>query len=268
MALNTLAISAWSIGGSVIADLEGGTIEVTGDDVRNDSVTQGMESRQLQKRQVAVDSGLMTTLTNPDRVSDLNVTALTLGGNNLLTYGVQDLSLNIGYTRAEVPQLGSRWRVPQNVKITISGEVTWAIPDAGTFDFLADMFSATHSDVVKVLSVTINGVSVTLPTLLTGLRWSGERDGLQLVTASLSPRAPAGGAYPTAPTGTTSLLEKALNDFRTPLTCSFVTKAVGGRNIAGDFIFDTVSLEVRDAELVMTRYRMISTGAVTGVLTT
>lgn len=262
MALTTLDISALSIGGSsFLTDLPNATATIEGDVVRNDSITDTEESEQLQKLSCRLSLPLMSTTSNPDRVSDLNVTVATLGGENLLTYGLQELTLDVSYARQEKPNAGSWFKYPQNVKRRITGSVLFSVPDAGTATMLSKLASTTHSDKVMTIACTVNSVAISMPVLLQSVEWQGERDGLQMLRCSLGAR--KGTANPT---GTTSLLEKALNAYRTALAIVLTTKASGGQTISGDFIFDSLSFQVRDGELVMAEYAFLSQGAFTSVV--
>lgn len=263
MAATTVELAALSIdASSFLADLPNLTATIEGDAVRNDNITDDMESEQLQKLSCRIQAPLMSTVSNPDRVSDLNVTVATLGGENLLTYGLQELTLEIGYARQERPSAGSWFKFPQNVKRRISGSCTFSVPDAGTATMLSKLASTTHSDKVMTLACTINGVAISLPVLLQTVEFQAERDGLQMLRCSLGARKGS-----VTPSGTTSLLEKAINAFRSTVAIVATTKAVGGQSIAGNFIFDSVSLQVRDGELVMTDYSFLSQGTFTSTVT-
>ena len=265
MAATTLDISTISLAASsYLLDAEGMTWTIGTETVRNDSLTDDMESEQVQKITHSLDIPLMSSLTNPDRVSDLNMTAATLGGDNLLTTGLSSLDLDISYARADRPSAGSMFKHPQNVKRRLTGRVEFAVPDSGDIPLVTAVGSTTHADKVLSLSFTINAITFTLPVLLTNVVTSADRDGLIMISADLGPRKPVGGgAYPSAPVGTSSLLEKAINDYRTPIAVVVATKAVGGRSGTGNFIFDSVKLEARDGGLVMVRYGLINQGTVT-----
>ena len=267
MAAITLDVAAASIGGnSFLTDLEGCTFTLETDTVDNHSIVSPGVSKQVQKIKGTFDFPMFSTSTIPDRISDLNLSVATLGGTSLLTFGLESLKLSVGYVRQQRPNAGSPFHYPQNTIIEISGSARVATPDTGITPFLGDAASTTHSDRVKSLSFTLNGVAITLPVVITGAGVPFERGGLQMCDISLGPRVPASGAYPSAPTGTTTLLEKALNAYRTPLAISATTKATTGLVISGsNFIFDPWELEITDGGLVVPKYKFVNVGAFTVV---
>ena len=180
MAAESVAISALSVAGSsYLTDLEGCTFTLDTETVRNDSVTDDAESEQVQKITGTFDLPLMSTLSNPDRVSDLQVTGFTVGATNALTLGLERASIEVAYAQAEVPTVGTAFRVRQNVKRRVSGSARVAVSNTGVVPLLGDAANTTHSNRVKTITAVVNGVTIEFPALITGETWSAERDGLQ-----------------------------------------------------------------------------------------
>ncbi len=265
MAATVLQFNSFTIGGSsFLTDLESITATIDSDTVENHGLTNDMVGEQVAKVGCRLEVPLFSTISTPERVSHLGLTACTLGTPNLLTdYGVESLDFNVAYQQVQRPSAGSLFRYPQNVRRNITASVTFGVPDTGLLPMLTDMTSATYGDRVKNLSFTINSVVTTLPVLLKSTQLAGQRDGLQMVTAELGPRVPTSGAYPAAPTGTTSLFEKALNSYRTGLAVVLSNTVTTGETLSGTFLFDGLQLQIRDGALVMANYSFVSQGAFT-----
>lgn len=232
------------------------------DTVRDDALTDNMESEQVVKAKFSINFSLFSNIGDPERVSHLNLSAASLGGDDIKALGIDTLSLSVSYARKDKPQAGSLFPWPQNTKIRITGSVSFQVEDDGGMPYMEDAVAALYTARVKTLSFTLNGTAVTLPILLTNCKWTAERDGNQMFSADFGPRKPTSGVYPVAPTGTSTLFATSLNAFRAALAV-VINNAATGESVAANCIFDKADLEIRDGQLVPVKYSMVSVGAFT-----
>jgi hypothetical protein len=85
---------------------------------------------------------------------------------------------------------------------------------------------------------------------------------------TLNSRWATGANNPTAPTGTTSLLEKAFNAPGTALAIVATSRATNGISYSGNFVIESARVAINQADAIMTQYRFRSSGAVTATATT
>lgn len=215
-----------------------------------------------------LETGVMSTLSTPTRVSHLDISAMTVDGTAYRTM-LRGGSFEGSFTVQEGRAAGDKWRVPIVTKKDYSVRAEIMIPRSGTANplrtILGDLLGATAADLAMAFSITINSVAVTLPMLLVNATVKGAVGDLTIVEIELKGRAPDSGSYPTAPTGTTSLLEKALNDAGTAVAFSFTphNDAGEGANIAGNAVFGGFGFDFNGGDLINHRYTLLTTGAVT-----
>lgn len=254
-------VSVFSIGGnSLLGYFENAELTINSQDRDGSVVTRRGRSPVPTKRNASLSVPLFSG-TAGDFVSHLDVSAFTLGGVDLSDY-LRGGSLNITNGFAESSAVGDLWQVPQWVSKDITATVEIDLPDAANHAVTALMDNAV-SDLDIALSITINSVMITVPMLISTFTWSTSSTELQRVTLNLKGQDPLTGDYPTAPTGTTSLLEKALNAAGTALAVSVTEKSANGYNYAFNSVIESASFSWNDGELIPINYTLLSTGAVT-----
>lgn len=242
----------------------GETLDVDGAPMPNPSM-----SAQAMSLGGRLEIGAFSTKSAPTRVSHLDISAVTVDSVDLVTMFKRG-SFEASYTIQEGKAAGSVWKVPVVTKKDFTLRLEFMIPLSGTANALRSIvsqhLSGTVTDLNMTVTVTINSVSFTLPCLLVGAEVGGSDGELTMVTLELKGRAPdVGTTYPTAPTGTTTLIEKAINAPGIAVAFSFTPHSASGEgaNIAGNAVFGAFGFDFNADEIINERYTLLSTGAVT-----
>lgn len=197
------------------------------------------------------------------RVGAIDVSALTLGGVNIYAE-VESANISIvnAFRRAE--GVGDKWRGFSFTKQRASGTITMMVPtDFASLDQpLLDCFSSTIPDRDMVLAFTVNGAAWSIPFVIERAAHSVVRDDLQKIVFTLAP-----GGAPTLPSGTGSLILKAMNAPSVSQTLVLSSKAAGGIAYGGEFLPESVGFSFTRGELIVTDYSYISEGTITAAAT-
>lgn len=201
--------------------------------------------------------------TTSDAATHLDLTSLAIGGTTLTCF--TSTTLNISYAKANVPCAGSRYKMEDNTKLILDAEIVVQVVDtlAATIMSVFNNGAALSASNVTY-SLVYNGVTYTIPMLMQAVDLVAEREGMQELRIKLQGRSPDTGNYPSAPTGTTGLLQKALNAFNTAIAISF--QSITGTNgvaISGNVKFDSASFTIEDEQIVPVNYVFRSYGAMT-----
>jgi hypothetical protein len=261
-------VSVFTLGGTaLIATFRGGEVTFTNMDDEGHTATMKANSPQLVKKSVDLKFSLVDNVSGISRVTNLNVSALTIGGTAYVAE-LESGTMTIGYVSQEVDGVGDMFTYTQNIRL---GDVTLSAnlycPAAAVPAIVGLGASATASDAVLDVTLTINGVSFTMPMFISSVGHSVERDGPQMIPVTLKLRDDGDANIPNAPTGTTTMLEKAFNAFKTALTLAFTTKASGGITYAGAFVFSGVTVTFANKAVVGIDFEMANQGAVTATVT-
>jgi hypothetical protein len=201
--------------------------------------------------------------TTSDAATHLDLTSLAIGALTFTCFS--SCALNISYATAPVPCVGSRYKLEDNTNLILTADVTVQAV-SGTASTLMIPFNnaAALSTSNVTFTLIYNGVTYAIPMLIQEVSLVAERDGIQDINIKLEGRAPDTGAYPTTPTSTTGLLNKALNDYNTAVAVSFQSiTSTNGVNVSGNFKFQSASFEIADEQIVPVSYQFRSEGAVT-----
>jgi hypothetical protein len=254
-------VSLYTLDGtSVLATYENVTLEVTEDQVDGSSIGRMGKTAQGVKLSGRIDTSLMSTFSTPDRVSHLDLSAMALGATSYLA-SLRRLRLSGSYEQKMRAGVGALNVRPQNVKKDYAASAEFDADDTVASAIMIAMASPTYANRNAVLGFTLNSIAYTFPMRMQKAGVRVQRDDLQLVTLDLAGRSPDSGAYPTAPVGTTSLLEKAINVPETAIAFAFTSKAAGGVAMSGSCIFSSFDIEINDGELVRSQYSFNTTGA-------
>jgi hypothetical protein len=254
-------VSVFSIGGaSQLAYFKNVSFEYSPALADGRAVNSRTPRNDVVKRSGKIMTGLMSnvgTNTTDARVANLDVTELLVGTQTYISY-LRGGSLSINNTFGEGSGVGDAWKVPIWTTQKISGNVQIAV-DSATFPAglgaIVDGSIAGHN---LAFAVTINGVALSLAAVVSGWKHVFENDTVQMIDISFEQR----GALTGAP-ATTTALGAAITQPGTAVACVLTSKASTGSSYAGDFVYDSVSFNFNDAEIISTEYTLISTGAIT-----
>lgn len=191
-------------------------------------------------------------------VSGLNMTALTIDSVNVLDY-CQGLNFQGTNAFKDVEGVSDEWKFRQFLKQTLTCSGQFLInTDAATEDgLILDAASGTLSNLNMVVAFTINSVAFSVPFMIKSAKHSWTRGDVQMWDFSFVQR----GAI-TSPSGTSSLLTKAINAPGTVQALIVESKTTGGLNYDGDFFVESFGFSVNKQDAVITNYRWISEGAI------
>lgn len=208
-----------------------------------------------------IDVSLRSTSTGSgDSVSHYDAGSLTVAGRTFTCY--KSAGINISYKKAVRPCVGAKYRSEDNTKLILSGEFDLA-PENGDAAAMMTPFDAAAAYTAKNgnWSLAIDGTTYTIPVRIIEAELVGEDADSQMLRVRWEGRSPASGNYPAAPTGTTGLLQKALNAYNTALAFTFQSKAsTVGVAVSGNFKFESVSLKIEDEQLIPVQYSLRSDG--------
>lgn len=229
----------------------------------------------LSAQPVGKDASFETTnhsvLSAPLKVSALDVSAFTIGGGSYVGL-FSSFELSGTNTFDEARGGNNIWSYKQFITKDYSATGTIRIDDASNVlralhaDFHnAGTNTAQRQALQMALAFTINGVSVSVPMTLTNVEHGVSESGVQQYTVTLSGQSPDTGDYPTAPTGTSTLLEKAFNAPQTALAILFTpigTVGQGGQ-LGGNVKIASFQISVQERNLVLERYTFVNDGPIT-----
>lgn len=196
---------------------------------------------------------------------NLDVGALAIGGNTQLAYNKSG-SLTISTTTKDVRGMGERWFKPKIVKkkIEMAGSFLLDSASNATEEYVLKHMSSTLTDKNVVATVTLDGTAYTFPSLLKSASLKIQDSDVQMVDFVLAGRSYADTPLtnmPTAPTGTTTLSEKAINTVAA-LTFEFET-ATTGVNFAGSLVITGLKISWGEDQLIKAEYTFETYGTVT-----
>ncbi len=224
------------------------------------------QNKQKTKLGGKISVGLWSDIATDQRVSHLQLSAATLGSLNLLSPDIIfSMHLGIRNTLKMQPGAGQLWSYATVMDGEFEGSLDLGMDSSVIPQPIIDSFSPTYADSHKVLAFTIGGTGVSVPFTQGELVLPIEKGGFMKYTMALQDRSARSGVT-ILPTGTTSLLQKAINDPKTAIAFAF--QAYDGADspaIAGDMVFESVGLDIIDGELVPIKYNFATSGVVTGV---
>lgn len=261
-----LDVSILSIGSiDLLADTVGARLTLSSETAESKAIGRLGASPQVVKRTASLSVDLLNAKTLPNRVSHLDCSVFTLGGTSFLA-DLSNLSVTLGYSLESASAVADEWQFRQVVAKSISGSCDLKVPTA-SIPLLNSIDGAITTWSLDI-SFTLNGIAVTIPAIIESVEHGVAVDGIQTLSVKWAGRDPQTGDYPTAPTGTTTLLEKALNAPTTALAVEYETKAANGTNCTGSVVFTGGSFAIKDGEIVQNQYSFEFQGAPVNVLST
>lgn len=249
---------------SVLATFDGITIDLSNMTGNAGSLlAKGQKSIILKSEATVTVPIRPVSTTTGDSATHLDVSSLAFGGFTFTCFSSTGMSIN--YAKQTVPCVGERYKKVDNTKLILAGKVTVQCDDGTAEAFMVPFDDgAALSDSNGDYSLGFNGVTYTFPSVIQKAVFKGERDGIQEVEISLEGRSPDSGNFPSAPTGTTGLLQKAMNAYNTAIAFAFQSKSsTVGVNITGNVKFDSVEFTIADEQIVPTNFVFRLYGAVT-----
>lgn len=270
-------VSVYSLdGSSQLAFWKGASIEVAQDfgDVRPLSRTH--LSPQPVKKSVTVSTSLLSTVSAPVKVSNLNVTAFSAGGTSFLAK-LRGGSFSVSYNHAESSGVGDYWKFPEIVSWGFSMTAQFKVGTANASSVSGVMAplmfgsngGATVANSKMTMIVTINSVTFELPMYMERASHQFTDGDVQVWEGTWQGSGLDSGTYPTTPTGSSDLLAKCINAPRTPVVILLTSHSsegiVYGTTSYNSFIPSSVTFSWNDGQIIATDYTFISQGAVHGV---
>lgn len=260
MAATFHEVAVFTVGGGDMRPLlRSAQLELQAETVAQTRVTRRGLRHCIAKRQAQLVTEQRSATANGCAVTGLNLESLGWGGENWLpdVLGGQ----MVGRTRLiDASGAVDVWRSPQVVHKDFSVMLDLRVPlDDATLNrgSVADL-----AGLVGDMSLNINGVIITLPTVLTGLTWGVREGDLQRVRVRLAGRDPGTGPYPTMPTGSSTLLDWGFVQPEVPLALN-LRAHTGAETWSGSFVFNQFGFRWKSGAPILTRYALTSVGPVT-----
>jgi hypothetical protein len=285
--LMSVDVNVFSLAGSSLLDsLQSYTLELPNEMAEGKPIRQLYGQGQVVKKSWKVSPSLMSsvggTADTHTKVNSAYLSAFTLTNPNVNSGSARDylatvrsLSLKMDATTREAKGSGDVWAWPEITAKKLTWELEIMLPGTiGSTDALmtdlAEQAGTTSDHLDGHLwtpSFTLNGVTITAAGVLANFQHVIEEEGLQVYRVTLDGRAPddPSTAYPAAPTGTTSLLEKALNQ-RTAIAVSIRNRQTGNNNSiawAGNALIVGATVNIPQSGLVRVDYTLEGQGALT-----
>lgn len=260
MAATFHEVAVFTVGGGDLRPLlRSAQLELQAETVAQTRVTRRGLRHCIAKRQAQLVTEQRSATASGCAVTGLNLDALGWGGDDWRpdVLGGQ----MVGRMRLlDASGAVDVWRAPQVVHKDFAVMLDLRVPYDG-----AAMGRGSVADLAGLsgdLSLTINGVTMALPTVLTGLTWGVREGDLQRVRVRLAGRDPGSGPYPTLPTGTATLLDWGFVQPEVPLALSLRAHA-GAETWSGSFVFNQFGFRWKSGAPILTRYALTSVGPVT-----
>lgn len=220
------------------------------------------------KQGLTISTGLYSTISAPTRVTNLNVTGFSIDAVALITM-LRGGSFSATYTIQEGSAINDLFKFPVVTKtdFSLTGKLIIPTANLGT-DNISHVISpqwasTTLADKNMVFTMTINSVVITLPMVLESFTHAFTQADLVSYDIVLKGQDQFTGTYPTAPTGNTSLLEKALNAPGTAIAFALTSHATEGVVYGGNCIFSAMTFSFDDSTVITNDYTFQSQGVVT-----
>jgi hypothetical protein len=239
-------------------------------EITNDKVDAGLIARLGKHNQPIKTSGKLTVdlasvVSGSTRVSHMNVTAFTIGGVSYLNV-LRSFSLSGSFEHRMQAGTGEKYTKPQVTAKDYQVAINLDIESTDSYTLMNFLGGADFTANAKTVSITINSVVITIPLNLNQGTINAQRYELQELALSFDGADPGAGNYPTAPTGTTTILEKALNAPTTEIAFVFQNALTGvntGVRGSGNAVFESFSIKTQDAQLVEENYSFATYGTIT-----
>lgn len=266
-------ISAFDLGAgpiNLIGSLRSATLEFLHDMGDGGVITRYGRVNQAVKKRAVLRTTLMSTSVSPGapvKATNLNVTAFTADGIAYVGL-LREGSIEFSYSHDEASGVADVWAFPQLVSRDIRIRGTLVVPSSMTATLMAaaglipQMVAATVTDARMTVTVTIDGTSFTLPMVIERCAHVFEDGRVAMFEVEFAGEDPGTGSYPTAPSGTTTLLQQVINAPATAMAMTLTSKSSGGVTYNGNFLPTRCSISIQDAAAIPTDYEFASQGVI------
>ncbi len=274
-------LQAFSIGGnSLLTVIKNVQYKWTLDKADTSTISRTGRRRQTVNKGGTITTGAMSTLASDSGMvaSSLSISAFTLDGVSYLAY-LRGGSVRGSFETRMVQGAADAPKWPQNFGKDYEWSIDLLIPaaaDVQTANAAINLGPRLHdTDVLDqdltrvVLSITIDGVATTMECEIDEFDHIINEKQEQEIKLRLTGNDPGTGNYPTAPTGSTSLLEKAFNASDTALAFVLTTStAADGETYSGNAIITDFGFSFNGGEIIIIDYTFSTRGAVTAATAT
>jgi hypothetical protein len=203
------------------------------------------------------------TKTAPFRVTNLDLTGHSIGGSAFVA-DTESLTINVNAVHAMGDACQDGHAYPVYTGSTIDGSAVLKVPTTSV-PLMAALDAPGDADLA--FTFTLNGVQVTFPVIITSVAHNASVGQVQMVNVSFVGQDPLTGNHPSAPTGTTTILEKVLNAPQTAIPIAFTSKASGGVAYTGNALIQSYSVNISNSAVVEESMTWAGVGAPTDAAT-
>lgn len=252
--LTGIDVSVFNVGGSnLLAELTSADVIAQTDFADVTPLILTGIARAPVKQQVQIKSALLSTKSGGLRVTHLDVSALTLAGVDFRSV-MREVLFEGSVQHEETSGIGDEWAWPVAVHKDYRAKFLMAVDTESSSVLVGKAFGELSGKAVPI-SFTINGTVITLAMQLEQFEHKLSAVKVQIWEISLVGSSPLTGAYPTAPTGTSSLLAHAFNAPGAAL-------AVAAADYSGNFIIENFGFQFTSGSAVKSWYDFASQGVV------
>jgi hypothetical protein len=268
-------LAVFSIGGASQIDYLP-DVDLTFDPTMDDAsaILSGGERNEVTKKGATIAATLLSDATGASRVSNIDLSALLIGGTDYISY-VRGGNFRLTIPNTESGSVKDLWKTPQplpnrrQVAVTVKLQVPAASATANALRAIGAINVGNREANQVAFSMTLGGVTITLAMTIASVSNPQRVGEMFEMDINLVGRAPVSGTFITSPAGTTTLLEKAINDSKTVLAFVFTPhNDVGfGYSYNGNMVVESVEFGWEDEQIVRTAYTYRTAGAVSGANT-
>lgn len=254
-------VAVFTIGGSSqLAVLNAVTYDLEFDTEDGSVVSQDARVLQKGKRGGTIKYTQYSTISDGLRVSALECSVFTIGGADYLPT-LQNLRFSGENETGDSSGAADKWKYNQwKGKRDYSVEIDLWLPATAGVALAAEMHNAARATTHLTVSFTLNGVAITLPMNVYKAVHKITDGEFAMYTISAKGMRPdnLATAFPTSPTGTTTLLEKAFNAPGTALALVLTSHATEGVAYSGNAVISAFGFEITDGKVVKTDYTFLT----------
>lgn len=202
----------------------------------------------------------LSTKSGAVRVTNLDFSALSITGTSVIA-NVESFDLQGSFSLDTGDGPNDVFEYAVVTAKQYSGSMTIKVPTSSV-PLMAGLDTGVSSWQGS-LTFTINSITTTMPVVINSAEHVATVGSAQVINLTFTAQDPLTGDHPSAPTGTSTLWEKALNAGHTAVAIQYTTKASGGIDYTGNAVFAGFSLSVKNRDVVRNSYTFAGVGAPT-----
>lgn len=238
------------------------TVSVNVDTFEADPIARVFSQNQVAKKLVTVNAPLMSVKSGSVKVSHLDLSAFSVLGQSFASY-IESGTFTVNIATGDSSGRADLFQYTQPTgKKTIEFDGVIKVPataGAGSQALPTAFFSSTPTDLQGTLTFTINSVTTTVAMTFSNLEQQLSGGEFQRLRIRAVSNAPDSGTYPAAPTGTTTIFERALNTIARH-RLQITNHASEGGQMAGNAVVTRCQLQIPESGLVLATYEWGSQG--------